>query len=293
LSTLTKVLIVLLTISSIFLCGIVVTYVANADNYREKYNNQRTKYDAAVRNEESAKKQLNLAIEEAGRREQKLKDDNSALNIQIGQLKTERDEAKRRADEKDLLASKWEDLTTEFTNTNERQRQWLEDTLAKLKAIEVEQIEGDKELKETTAALIEKMTIIETLEKQSRLLLEEKTYLQNELDKLLRQSGKAVATPVPVVTAIKEKVRVAPPTVDISLKGLITTVDLENSLAEISIGAASGVKPNMKFHVTRADKFICDIVILDVEPEKAIGTLELMDVTKEQPKAGDNVSTNL
>ena len=70
-------------------------------------------------------------------------------------------------------------------------------------------------------------------------------------------------------------------------------MDLENSLAEISIGAASGVKQNMTFHVTRADKFICDIVILDVEPEKAIGTLELMDVTKEQPKAGDNASTNL
>jgi chromosome segregation ATPase len=292
LSTLTKVLIVLLTISSIFLCGIVVTYVANAENYRGKYIDERTKYQAAVRNEESAKKQLNLAIEEAGRREQKLKDDNNALNIQIGQLTTERDEAKRRADEKDLLANKWEDLTTEFTNTNEKQRQWLEDTLAKLKAIEVEQIKGDKELKETTAALIEKMTIIEALEKQSRLLLEEKTYLQNELDKLLRQNGKAVAPPVPV-TPTKEKVRVAPPTVDIGLKGLITTVDLENSLAEISIGAASGVKPNMKFHVTRADKFICDIVILDVEPEKAIGALELMDVTKEQPKAGDNVSTNL
>ena len=291
-STLTKVLIVLLTISSIFLCGIVVTYVANADNYRQMHINLKVEYDAAVTKEESARKQLNLAIEEAGRREQKLKDDNNALNIQIGQLKTERDEAKRRADEKDLLASKWEDLTIEFTNTNEKQGKWLKDTLAKLKAIEVEQIEGDKELKETTAALIEKMTIIETLEKQSRLLLEEKTYLQNELDKLLRQSGRAVAPPVPV-TPTKEKVRVAPPTVDIGLKGLITTVDLENSLAEISIGAASGVKPNMKFHVTRADKFICDIVILDVEPEKAIGALELMDVTKEQPKAGDNVSTNL
>ncbi len=68
---------------------------------------------------------------------------------------------------------------------------------------------------------------------------------------------------------------------------------MDNSLAEISIGGANGVKQNMKFHVTRADKFICDIVILDVEPENAIGTLELMDVTKEQPKAGDAVSTNL
>jgi hypothetical protein len=81
--------------------------------------------------------------------------------------------------------------------------------------------------------------------------------------------------------------------VDISLEGLIITVDLENSLAEISIGAANGVKQNMKFHVTRGDEFICDILILDVEPEKAVGTLELMNVTQKQPKAGDNVSTNL
>ncbi len=291
-STLTKLLIVLLTISSIFLCGIVVTYVANADNYRQMYNKLKVDYDVAVENEGNAKKQLNTTIEDAKEQERKLNSVIAGLESEVGQLKTERDEAKRRADEKDLLASKWEDLTIEFTNTNEKQGQWLKDTLAKLKAIEVEQIKGDKELKETTAALIEKMTIIETLEKQSRLLLEEKTYLQNELDKLLRQSGKAIAPPVPV-TPTKEKVRVTPPTVDIGLKGLITKVDLENSLAEISIVAASGVKANMKFHVTRADKFICDIVILDVEPEKAIGALELMDVTKEQPKAGDNVSTNL
>ncbi len=146
-STLTKVLIVLLTISSIFLCGIVVTYVANADNYRQMYNKLRVQHKAAVENEENAKKQLNLAIEDAGRREQKLKDDINALNIQVGQLGTERDEAKRRADEKDQLANKWEELTIEFTNTNERQGQWLEDIRAELKKILLEQTDSDKELK--------------------------------------------------------------------------------------------------------------------------------------------------
>ncbi len=291
-STLTKVLIVLLTLSSIFLCGIVVTYVANADNYRQKYLDEKRVKDAKVESEKQAQKDFNDIKNKMDTQKTELGNEIAALDRKKRELETDLTEAIRRADEKDLLASKWEDLTIEFTKTNESQRQWLEDTLAKLKAIEVEQIEGDKELKETTAALIEKMTIIETLEKQSKFLLEEKTYLQNELDKLLRRSGRAVAPPVPV-TPTKEKVRVAPPTVDIGLKGLITTVDLENSLAEISIGAASGVKPNMKFHVTRVDRFICDIVILDVEPEKAIGTLELMDVTKEQPKAGDNVSTNL
>jgi len=292
LSTLTKVLIVLLTISSIFLCGIVVTYVANAENYRKNYLDQKREKDAAVENEKQAQKDLNKTIEDASERERKLKSDIADLESQVGKLNTKLTESERQKAALIEEAGKWKAITRDFSDTNEKQRQLLEDTLAKLKTIEAEQIKADKELNETTASLIEKMKIIETLEETSKLLLEEKTDLQNELDKLLRQSGKAVAPPVPV-TPVKEKVRVAPPTVDIGLKGLITAVDLENSLAEISIGAANGVKQNMTFHVTRADKFICDIVILDVEPEKAIGILELMDVTKEQPKAGDNVSTNL
>jgi len=292
LSTLTKVLIVLLTISSIFLCGIVVTYVANAEDYRKKFLDQKTEYQTAEQIKEQAVKDKNTTIEEAAERERKLKSDISALETQVGQLNTKLAEAERQKAALIEEAGKWKAITRDFYDTNEKQRQLLEDTLAKLKTIEAEQIQSDKEIKETTAALIENMAIIDDLEEQLKQLSKEKTALQNELDRLFQRTGKAIAPPEPVTT-IKEKVRVAPPIVDIGLKGLITAVDLEKSLAEISIGAASGVKQNMTFHVTRADKFICDIVIIDVEPEKAIGTLELMDVTKEQPKAGDNVSTNL
>lgn len=164
--------------------------------------------------------------------------------------------------------------------------------LAELKSVDARRIQGDKELKETTATLIEKMAIIDSLEMQTKLLLKEKTELQNELGKFLQKTGQAVAAPV-TVTPIKDTARVAVATEDIDLNGLITSVDLENSLAQISIGTADGVKQNMRFHVIRADKFICDLVILDVESENAIGTLELMELTKQQPKAGDNVSTNL
>ena len=291
-STLTKILIVLLTISSIFLCGIVVTYVANAENYRKKYLDQKKEYDAAVENEKQAVKNFNDIKEEMARQKTELEGKNADLKSDVDVLDSKLKEAEIQKDKWIAEAGKWQAITRDFYDTNDKQRQLLEDTLAKLKTLEAEQIKSDKEIKETTAALIEKMAIIDDLEKQSKQLLEEKTDLQNRLNQLLQQAGKAVAAPEPV-TPTKEKAQVAPPTVDISLNGLITAVDLENSLAEISIGAASGVKQNMTFHVTRADKFICDIVILDVEPEKAIGTLELMDVTKEQPKAGDNASTNL
>jgi len=270
----------------------VVTYVANAENYRQNYLDQRRAKDAAEQIKEQAVKDKNKTIEDAAERERKLKSDISALETQVGQLNTKLTEAERQKAALIEEAGKWKAITRDFYDTNDKQRQLLEDTLAKLKTIEAEQIQSDQEIKETTASLIEKMAIIGDLEKQKKQLLEEKTALQNRLNQLLQQAGKAVAAPERVTT-VKEKAQVALPTVDIGLKGLISAVDLENSLAEISIGAANGVKQNMRFHVTRDDKFICDIVILDVEPEKAIGTLELMEVTKEQPKAGDNVSTNL
>ncbi|UCE46868.1 MAG: hypothetical protein JSW47_14805, partial [Phycisphaerales bacterium] len=59
-------------------------------------------------------------------------------------------------------------------------------------------------------------------------------------------------------------------------------------------GAADGVKKNMRFHATRGSKFICDVVVLDVEPDKALGWLELLqDKPQDKPRAGDAVSTNL
>ncbi|MBW7990722.1 MAG: hypothetical protein FVQ84_12005 [Planctomycetes bacterium] len=291
-STLTKVLIVLLTISSIFLCGIVVTYVSNAHNYKQMYTNLRNAKLAAEENETNAKKQLNLAIEEAGKQEQLLKKNINDLTIRVDQSQTALTNAQRRATEAEAQVSTWKDATTKFVATNEELLKLLETKLAALKMVEAKNIQGDQELQETTATLIEKMAIISDLETKSKQLLEEKTDLQSQLGSRLQRSGQTVAAPV-TVTQLKETARVATPAVDIGLNGLITTVDMDNSLAEISIGTANGVRQNMKFHVTRADKFICDIVILDVEPENAIGTLELMDVTKEQPKAGDNVSTNL
>ena len=77
---------------------------------------------------------------------------------------------------------------------------------------------------------------------------------------------------------------------DIALQGLVKKVDLKNSMASISIGSADGVKEGMKFHVTRGDKFLCDILIIDVDAEEAVGVLELV---QQQPKVGDSVSTNM
>jgi hypothetical protein len=292
LSTLTKVLIVLVTMSSICLCAIVVTYVSNADNYKQMYTKLRNQQQAAEQRAGDAKKQLNEFKGKADEQAQSLNESVNALKIQVEQLKTQLTDAQRKATAATAQENIWRDINTKFLATNENLRNLLQQKLAELKEVDAKRIQGDKELKETTATLIEKMAIIDDLQKQMKLLDEEKIELQNQLGQRLQAAGYAVPAPV-AVTTLKDTARVATPAVDIGLNGLVTTVDLDNALAEISIGSANGVKQNMKFHVIRADKFICNIHILDVEPEKAVGTLELLSSTGESPKVGDNVSTNL
>ncbi len=292
-STLTKVLIVLLTIASIFLCGIVVTYVASADNYKGMYDSLRNTAQTAKRNEDNAKDQLNKNKEEMDRQKARLNEDIAALKGEISTLKGElanaegqRDDARRRKDN-------YEAILADYAKTVEVNNQLRSDAIDTATKIEAERTRQDKELKETMTALIEKMAVIGVLRQQVKDLAEEKTTLQERVDRYLRQYGKAISPPRPI-TETRETARVAPPVKDIDLKGRLTTVDLKNLLAEISIGEADGVKKGMRFHATRESKFICDIVILDVEPEKAVGWLDLLqEQPQNQPKTGDYVKTNL
>jgi len=292
LSTLTKILIVLLTLSSIFLCGIVVTYVANADNYREKYTNIRSDRDSLDKKLKAKTKEANEYIEEKQQLEDKLRSEIATLSAKVGKLEGNlRDVERERAS---LLAQveSWTSITKDFYTTNDKQGALLKNTLDELKRVQAEQIKQRKELNETTAQLVEKMAIVEQVQAENRRLLEEKTELRARLDSILRPAGEAVAEPV-MVTPEKKLSRfigTGPATMQIGLKGLVTDVDMENSLVEISIGSADGVKEGMKFYITRDEEFICDILIYDVEPEKAVG---LLDLVSKQPKAGDDVSTNL
>jgi TolA-binding protein len=294
LSTLTKTLIVLLTVFSIFLCGLVVTYVANVDNYKQKYDTLYNDFRAAKENEKDAQRQLREKIEETDRQKEQLNGEISSLTMMIGELEAKLDKFTRENAMLLQKVSSMASLVEAANQTAQQQTKLFEDAEKELAGVRAEQIKQRNELKETTDALIEKIAIVSTLQEKNKQMLEEKTELQTKLDQLLRQYGRVIAPPTPV-TPRREIARPAPApampvTKDIGLKGLVTAVDLENSLAEISIGTADGVRNEMKFHVTRGDKFICDILILDVDSDRAVGILELV---QQPPRVGDSVSTNL
>ena len=57
-STLTKVLLVLQTVFSVFLCGIVITYVGNADHYKKEADTAKSRLGSAQRVADQAEKDL-------------------------------------------------------------------------------------------------------------------------------------------------------------------------------------------------------------------------------------------
>jgi len=291
LSTLTKVLVILLSISAVFLCAAVVTYVASADNYKQKYESQRNGLSAAQQRERQAQDDLNAAKQEYDRKEATLSTEITALKTQNEQLTANLTEKDRQVSQ---LTARLESIAKDGQNVAiamDNNQRILDNTLAELNKVQAEKIKLDKELKETTATLVEKMSVIDTLKTQNERLVAEKADLDKRIGQLMTQYGRTAPVTAPVVSR-QDMVQPAAATTtsNIGLKGVVTAVDTKNSLAEISIGSANGVRQDMKFHVTRGAEFVCDILILDVDADRAVG---ILDLVRQQPRVGDAVSTNL
>jgi len=95
LSTLTKILIVLLTLSSIFLCGIVVTYVANADDYRQQNKTLRIKLTDVRTTSRNTASLLEDKKNQCQNLENKLNNEIASVRTQIGKLNTDLTNAER------------------------------------------------------------------------------------------------------------------------------------------------------------------------------------------------------
>lgn len=288
-STLTKVLIVLLTVFSIFLCGIVVTYVANATNQKERADKLDRDWRAARAAREAAQNDLAAAKDQADQMRRDLEAQMSGLKVTTSDLEAKLESVQR---ENTQMAQRVRDMGASVQQANELQSSQMQLAQAaqqQVAALEAERTRLSKELAETDHALMEKMAIVAQLEEKTRQLTEANQDLEMRLSQYLRQYGKAVAAPAPV-TQRTGIVQPAASIKDIDLNASVTAVDIRNALAELSIGSAAGVRPDMRFHVTRDQQFVCDVRILEVGPDQSVGILERIQVP---PRVGDAAATNL
>ena len=289
-STLTKILIVLLTLSCLFLCGFVVQYIATADNYRTTLD--KSKKDFADLDRE--KKNIETKLQQLTEDKQRLED---TKNKQIADLSQEKTalEAKIRTlelakAELDEKVQSWVTIVDQLTKLTDKHRIQFESTFSELNQTKGELINEKKKLDEVTSTLMQKEALIDMLEDQTRRLTEEKMAIESRVNKQLQPTGKKVLTET--VTPDRDLAQQVIPaaTADIALKAKVSGVDTKSSMAKISIGSSSGVKKGMRFHVSRGNEYICDILIIDVAAEESVGLLELV---QKDPRIGDDASTNL
>jgi len=291
LSTLTKVLIVLLTVFSIFLCGIVVTYVANADNQKKIAQDATRDLRAARTAREAAQNDLAAAKEQADQMRRDLEAQMNQLTVTITDLQAKLESVQR---ENTQMSQRVRDMGASVQQANELQASQMQQAQAaqeQVATLEAERTRLEKELAETDQTLMEKMAIVAQLEERVKQLIEANQELETRVNQYLRPSGLTTAAPVTVTQRTGIAVPAAPPVArDIGLNARIAAVDIKNALAELSIGSAAGVRPDMRFHVTRDQQFVCDIRILDVGPDQSVGILEKIQVA---PRVGDVAATNL
>jgi len=291
LSPLTKILIVLLTVSAILLCGVVVAYVGSATDYKQKSEEYSRDLQSARQRQNSANEELKLKKGQFEQAELRLEQQIASLKSELTKVQADLAAAERaRTSLQDEIA-RAQATSTAANQTYAEQGRLLESTLAELDKARTDSVKLKKELDETSNTLIQKMAVLDTLEKKIRGFEQEIAELQGRLSTPLIGMGKQPAPATTVVPATSTTaVRQTLPVRSIDLNGLVTAVDIKNSMASISLGSVDGVREGMRFHVTRADKFICDILIISVDVEESVGVLELVEY---QPQVGDHATTNL
>jgi len=267
----------------------VVSYVGNAEDYKNKAQDFQQQLEQARQRTSAANSDLEKAKTQFTQREKDLSKQVTELNSQLSgataELSRQKAEVARLLDETD----KWTALADGFKKAEEDHRKLLANAQEELDKARAEAVKLKKELDETSVALLEKEAVVKTMQDKIKQLEEEKAELLGRINEPLKALGQQAAAPTPV-TAWREAAASALPVRDIDLKALVKAVDMKNSMAAVSAGSADGVTKGMRFHVTRGDQFICDILVISVDVEESVGVLELV---QQQPMVGDNASTNL
>ena len=293
-STLTKIFIILLTLSSLFLCGFVVQYVAGTDNYKKLYNDERNR--AALLNND--KESLTKELQDEKVKSQNLADSkNAQIAAQQAKISELQDAARKLEAERLVFQAQIDKLQSENLTlaTASKEQTKIADAASKeLVLVKSDLAQEKKKYDEAVTSLMQKDSLLDILQRDAKRLLEEKTSLESKLARFLQPYGQKVVPQQPV-TPEKDKAQPAQPTAPatgtpIGLKAKVTAVNMSKSLATISIGESDGVKKQMRFHISRGGEYICDILIIDVASGQSIGSLELV---QQEPKVGDTAATNL
>ncbi len=269
-STITKVFALFVSLLSIFLCGLVVTFMAKAENYKQRYEEQKVYTDAAhvvaytaeerlAKNNTSYAKALELSSE-------RFKD----LRELYGNLSSELAQAKQQS----ILESSKSDTAVKLAST-------MRETIQNMQTAQEELWDS---FDENRASMLKAQTQVTEL---TRLLNNERAR-GSQLEDTNRRRAEQIAAMEEQIASLNQQLdqynlaqkefdsdvsvsQAMPTMAGVPIMGEIT--DMEDNNVAISVGSTSGVREDMRFWIVRGDKFLGNLDIIYVEADQAVGRL--------------------
>jgi len=284
LSILTKILAVLLSVFSLLLAGMVVTFVGNTNNYKQWYEEEKNLTTILQAELTTKDEQYNVQVKKIDEIKQQENQELQSLRADKNQLASDLRKAERLAQQYQGQAESWKGVMTGFEQSVRNLQASLSQTQTQLDHARTQGVKDQKELNQITADLYEKIVQLQSLEAERRRLLEQKKELENRVT----TGGLSAKEIIPVtpLNRTASPATTAPAGTDV--KGLV--VEVQQNLITLSVGSADGVKENMVFHITRGDRFLCDVVVTNVDINRCAGVLDLI---QQSPQVGDTASTEL
>ena len=271
-SILTKVFVVLVSLTSIFLCGVVVVFRANTANWKAAYEQQADLAAAAQVQAVAAEEHLTRTVGRYQTLIEQLKDNLIALeqqsNDHLRQWTLEA-QARAQADNKSATA----------VTLSKSLQETLDNMYAAQLAIQNELTQAHEEMIVAQTQTIEmRRELNDEKVKSSQLDLKRREYLEmiHQLENenaAIRQQLDQVSLASSTFRKANDQVGMTSPAAagDVPIRGVLTGID--EDLAAISVGSASGVRMGMKFKIVRGDHYLGDLLITRVEPTEAVGKI--------------------
>ena len=284
-STLTKTLVLLVSVMVLFLCGVVTVFVANTEDYKSAWESQKLKSQAASATALAAEEALKRGL---ARRDTLIQIQSSnilALELENGRLLRDWETAKQEKSLADstsataiqVMESLRKTIQDMYTGQTAIQKE-LDDAFDKMTAAQVQAVDLRRELNRERVRA-------DSLDALSRQRLEKIYEIENENSKIRAQLEQVTVASRKWVPD-EDVGQVPVGLTGVPIRGQITEV--RDGLASISVGSAAGVRKGMKFLVYRGAQYMGDLAISHVEPSEAAGQLVLQraGIVK-----GDSVTT--
>lgn len=275
----------MLSLLSIFLCGIIVVFVTNTADWQDAFNKQKTLAEAA---------QVQAAVEAESKSQAIARMDKltSSLRNQILALEQEKSQIQSQLDTMQLAKAQAENKSSTAVGLSKS----MQDTIANMfKAQQEIQAQLDKNHQEMIVAQTRVIDLERSLDSERVKSAQLNTLSRQRLEQIheLENDNAAIRSRLQAVALQSEEVRPGGQVTQtrvqeagVPISGQVTGID--DSLAAISVGSSSGVRTDMTFYVYRNDQYLGNLLITHVEPTESVGR---MVGIQGSVMAGDKVTT--